>query len=94
MSVKLGEDIEVTRTQYLGPIYIRKIPTVVGRKNLVTRYKFQFVIGELENSLNFIYLTSDNLIGAIKDFILDFDLDQDLLIPIRFAVKVELGEAY
>ena len=40
MSVKLGEDIEVTRTRYLGPIYIRKIPTVVGRKNLVTRYKF------------------------------------------------------
>ena len=94
MSVKLGEDIEVTRTRYLGPIYIRKIPTVVGRKNLVTRYKFQFVVGELENPLNFIYSTSDNLIGAIKDFILDFDLDQDLLTPIRFAVKVELGEAH
>ena len=94
MSVEPGEDTEATGTRCLGPICIRKIPAAVGRKNLMTRYKFQFVVGELENPLNFIYSTSDDLVGAIEDFILDFDLDQDLLTPIRFAVEAELGEAH
>ena len=62
-------------TRCLGPIHIRKLPAVAGRENAAARYKFQFVIEELCGPLIFTYSTSDDLIGAIEDFILDFDLD-------------------
>ena len=74
-SIKLTENIGAAKTRCLNPIYIGKLPTVVGRRNTAARYKFQFVIEELCSPLIFTYLTSDNLIGAIKDFILDFDLN-------------------
>ena len=93
-SIEPTENMGAAGTRCLGPIHIRKLPAVAGRGNAAARYKFQFVIEELRGPLIFTYSTSDDLIGAIEDFILDFDLDQDLLNPIRMAVEAELGEAH
>ena len=90
-SIEPNENIGAAGTRCLGPIHIRKLPAVGGRRNAAARYKFQFVIEELHGPLNFTYSTSDDLIEAIKDFILDFDLNKDLLIPVRLAVEAELG---
>ena len=93
-SIKPTENLGAAGTRCLGPIHIRKLPAVAGLVNAAARYKFQFLIEELRDPLIFTYSTSDDLIGAIEDFILDFDLDQDLITPIRMGVEAELGEAH